>query len=113
MSKESSLARVLLLLAALWGGSCVSLEKAAPPVAMLTTSVASKNTAQLSWGRDIYVTRCVKCHSVEPVAKYSRVRWEQDILPEMSEETNLTTDESEAVKAYVLAVLASTNVTVR
>lgn len=107
MSRESSLARVLLLLAALSGGSCVSLEKAAPPVAMLATSVVSKNTAQLSSGRDIYVTRCIKCHSVEPVAKYSRVRWEQDILPEMAEETKLTVAESEAVKAYVLAVLAS------
>lgn len=113
MSKESSLARVLLLLAALTGGSCVSLEQAAPPVAMLAPAMVNKNSARLSLGRDIYVTRCAKCHSVEPVTKYSRAKWENDILPEMAEETNLTASEAEAVKAYVLAVLETPPATAR
>lgn len=98
---------MLLLLAALTGVSCVSLEQSAPPVALLSSAVIHKNTANLSLGRDIYVTRCAKCHSVEPVTKYSREKWVHEIMPEMAEETNLTASESEAVKAYVLAVLDS------
>lgn len=113
MCKETSLARVLLLLAALTGGSCVSLEQAAPPVAMLAPAMASRNNAQLSQGRDIYVTRCAKCHSVEPVTKYSRAKWEEDIIPEMAEETNLTASEADAVEAYVLAVLENPPATAR
>lgn len=96
---------MLLLLAALTGVSCVSLEQAAPPVALLSPAVTHKSTANLSLGRDIYVTRCAKCHSVEPVTKYSREKWVQEIMPEMAEETNLTAGETEAVTAYVLAVL--------
>lgn len=98
---------MLLLLAALTGVSCVSLEKAAPPVTMLSAAVLHKNTSNLSLGRDIYVTRCAKCHSVEPVTNYSREKWVHEIMPEMAEETNLTASETEAVTAYVLAVLSS------
>lgn len=113
MSKKSGLARVLLLLAAMTGASCVSLEQAAPPVALLSPSVVNNNAVKVSQGRDIYVTRCAKCHSVEPVTKYSRARWEGDILPDMAEETKLTANEADAVKAYVLAVLESPVVIVR
>ncbi len=112
MSSKSGLARMLLLFAALAGASCITLEEAAPPVAMIS-SMVNKNTAEISQGRDIYVTRCAKCHSVEPVTKYSREKWVQDILPEMAEETNLSVSEAEAVKAYVLAVLASPVINVR
>lgn len=98
---------MLLLLAALTGASCVTLEQAAPPVALLNPALVQKQSANLALGRDIYVTRCAKCHSVEPVTNYSREKWEQEIIPEMAEETNLTLSETEAVRAYVLAVLAS------
>lgn len=104
---------MLLLLAALSGGSCVSLEQAAPPVALLTSVVDNHHLANLSLGRDLYVTRCAKCHSVEPVTKYSREKWMQDILPDMAEESKLTANETAAVKAYVLAVLATPVTAVR
>lgn len=97
--------RTMLLLAILACCGCVSLEQAAPPVALLPNSTSHQ--VQLSQGRDIYVTRCAKCHSVEPVAKYSRAKWEVEILPEMVEKAKLTASETEVVKAYVLAVLAN------
>jgi mono/diheme cytochrome c family protein len=80
-------------------------------VALLANPAAQQ--AQLLQGRDIYVTRCAKCHSVEPVINYSREKWVHEIIPDMAEETNLTTSETEAVKAYVLAVLANPPVAVR
>ena len=63
--------------------------------------------SQLLHGREIYITKCAKCHSVEPVTKYPLAQWEYDILPEMNEETNLDAEEAAAVRAYVLAVLKS------
>jgi hypothetical protein len=41
---------------------------------------------------------------VEPVLKYPLSQWEHEILPEMSEETNLSPQEVAAVTAYVRAV---------
>ena len=75
---------------------CQTLEQIAPPVA--------DSTGQLHHGRDIYVTRCVKCHAPEPVYKYTKTEWEE-IIVDMADETNLTASETNAVRAYVMAVL--------
>jgi mono/diheme cytochrome c family protein len=106
--RMSRLMRVLSITTALLTGACVSLEQAAPPVNTLAQSTsAGAKSGQLALGREIYITRCAKCHSVEPVRKYPRDQWEREIIPEMAEETNLNASETEAVRAYVLAVLAS------
>lgn len=97
-------ARWLLLLAALSGAACVSLEEMAPPVASLANVPTSASKTQLAYGRDIYITKCARCHSVEPVLKYPLSQWEHEILPEMNEETNLSPQEAAAVAAYVRAV---------
>lgn len=97
--------RCLLLLATLLATACVSLEEMAPPVSALPhRSISSASTAQLAHGRDIYITKCAKCHSVEPVLKYPLSQWQHEILPEMSEETKLNPQEVAAVSAYVHAV---------
>jgi mono/diheme cytochrome c family protein len=105
MNKKTFPARVLLLIAALTGGSCVSLEQAAPLVETLPLRLRAGTSAQLAHGRELYITKCAKCHSVEPVRKYPLAQWEHEILPEMNEETKLTPQESAAVRAYVLTVL--------
>ena len=101
------LKRISAGLAAAVLAACVSLEQAAPPAETLAAGVKPAAAAQLRLGREIYVTRCARCHSVEPVRKYSRAHWERDILPDMAEETNLTASDAAAVRAYVLAVLDS------
>jgi mono/diheme cytochrome c family protein len=105
MNKGSWPARALLVVAALTGGSCASLEQAAPLVETLPAHARIGSASQLAHGRDIYITKCAKCHSVEPVRKYPREQWVHEILPEMAEETNLTAAEDAAVRAYVLSVL--------
>lgn len=105
MNKGLWPARLLLLGAAVSGGACMSLEQAAPLVEALPMHARIGSSAQLEHGRDIYITKCAKCHSVEPVRKYPLSEWEHEILPEMNEETNLNAEEAAAVRAYVITVL--------
>lgn len=107
MESQNHLARTVLLMAALSGGACMTLEQAAPLIESLPAHARAGASAQLAHGRDIYITKCAKCHSVEPVKKYPLTQWEHEILPEMNEETNLTSEEGAAVRAYVLSVLRS------
>lgn len=60
--------------------------------------------SQILLGREIYVTRCAKCHAPEPVTRYSRTEWDR-ILIDMAEETNLNPQETTAVTSYVMTVL--------
>jgi mono/diheme cytochrome c family protein len=83
--------------------ACSGLDTGVPPVASLGTAAASADVAR---GRQLYVTSCAKCHSPEPVRRYSAADWQKRILPEMAELTKLTAAETAAVEAYVLAVLA-------
>ena len=99
----------LLLASLLCAGflnSCVSLETAAPPVATLQSSNLN-SSAQLESGRQIYVGKCTKCHSAEPIRKYPLADWISDIMPEMAEKSKLTPAETASVLAYVQAVLKS------
>ena len=78
---------------------CVTLDELAPPVASLASPAGH---SQLSRGRTLYLTTCAKCHSVEPVSRYSAAEW-RVILPDMAAESNLTTSDEAAVTAYVMA----------
>lgn len=99
---RSIASRILVLcIAACLLAACQSLEERAPTLQMLGTVQESQSIAQ---GRDIYITRCTKCHSAEPVRRYSARRWEC-IMPEMSEKTKLNAAEEAAVRAYIAAVL--------
>jgi len=83
--------------------ACVSLEQAAPPVALLPTANGMAS-AKLALGRELYITKCAKCHSVEPVKDYSATEWSK-IMPEMAEKSKLNAAETEAVTDYVAAAL--------
>src|SRR5436190_11966649 len=92
------------LAAAVMPCGCASLEQAAPPVETIALQSSATKRAQLEQGRTIYITKCAKCHSPEPVRKYSASRWE-GILKEMLEETKLDEPAASAVRAYVYAAL--------
>ena len=94
---------VVSALAALAG--CMSLEEMAPPVSPPLVQAASLQGADaesLHRGRAIYLDQCIKCHTVEPVNKYSLAHWDE-ILPEMSDEAKLSPQQRTDVKAYILA----------
>ncbi len=84
--------------------ACVSVEKAAPPVATLRSIPSPAAKPKLEDGRCLYVGKCTKCHSPEPIAKHDVSDWNEDILPTMAKKAKLTPEECEALRAYVLAV---------
>ncbi len=102
--------RKLLLLAHLVAAyslcaGCMTLEQMAPPVGDPFVPVARNMELELSElvkGRDIYISDCVRCHSVEPISRYGVDKWKR-ILPRMIKDTKLDADEASAVSSYVFA----------
>ncbi len=94
----------------LWWGwvaiGCVSLEQIAPEVGpdmvALGATHGAGGTATLQRGRTVYVTRCIGCHSLEPVDRYSLEQW-QIIVPEMAAEAKLTDGQTHDLTAYLLS----------
>jgi hypothetical protein len=85
---------------------------------MDTTKVAPKvqdlafrdNVAHLEYGRELYVTRCTKCHNALRITRYTKGDWE-DILPEMTFKSKFSEEQKQAVTAYIHAVLLSSTAT--
>lgn len=83
---------------------CQTLEQMAPPVGSEFQDLAARHSvdlATLELGRQIYLSDCVRCHSVEPIGRYSRGHWRK-ILPRMAQETKLDKQREAAVEAYVM-----------
>lgn len=93
--------RISLCLLGLVIAGCVSVDIAAPPVASLPGGAADPILIQ---GRRLYLGKCTRCHSPEPIKKYPWAQWQAGILPDMVEETGLSEGDAAAVAAYVKAV---------
>jgi len=106
MNRAKALAAVCaIMLAAL--GSCATLEELAPPVDEHLLRVGGIDpfaSSQVQRGRELYITDCARCHSPEPVIRYSAQQW-REILPRMAKETSLGDEDRAAIEAYVMAVL--------
>ena len=61
--------------------------------------------AKLNQGRTLFVHRCIECHTLPPIWKYSHSDWPK-IVNDMSHRASLTPAERDAVIAYILAVRA-------
>jgi len=81
----------------------VSCETAnyAPPVRS-----TSRDVSKLERGRILFVHRCIECHTLPAIWKYSREDWPQ-IVNDMSHRASLGPSEREAVIAYILATRAT------
>jgi hypothetical protein len=89
-----------LFIAGSAGCAGIALTDTAPPVNPAITG-SSNDFKFLSSGRQIYLTRCARCHIAQPVRKYSREQWDQ-LLPEMSGLSKLNTNQTADLRAYVL-----------
>jgi hypothetical protein len=85
-----------LLLACLVFVGCETANYA-PPVRSTSSDVP-----KLERGRTLFVHRCIECHTLPPVWKYSREDWPK-IVNDMSHRASLKPAEREAVIAYILA----------
>jgi hypothetical protein len=84
--------------------SCETVSSSAPTV---TQVMLSKNAdaRSLTEGRNLFVNRCIDCHSLPPISKYSLERW-PGLVQKMSGRAHLQPMERDAIVAYILAVRA-------
>ena len=66
----------------------------------------SRTAAQLERGRSLFVHRCIECHTLPAMWKYSREDWPQ-IVNDMSHRASLKPADRDAVITYILAVRAN------
>jgi mono/diheme cytochrome c family protein len=93
-----------LLIAALLLTGCET-SNYAPPVtpAMARSTSHVKQDVDLKRGRTLFVHRCIECHTLPAIWKYSDEDWPK-IVNSMSHRASLSSAEREAVIAYILAV---------
>jgi len=87
------------LIAALLLAACET-SNYAPPI---TSTRYNVDLARLERGRTLFVRRCIECHTLPAIWKYSREDWPK-IVNDMSRRASLKQAEREAVIAYILAV---------
>jgi uncharacterized membrane protein len=97
---------------ALVGIAACETSNYAPPVTteMARTASAKKqiDQSQLDRGRTLFVHRCIECHTLPPMWKYSREDWPQ-IVNDMSHRASLKPEDRDAVITYILAVRGQKN----
>ena len=85
----------------------VSCANLAPPPAVSPALIANgsadrASAKDLATGRNLFVSRCLECHTLPPVAKYSRNEWPH-LVSRMSGRANLSVGEQTAIIAYLRA----------
>ena len=75
-----------------------------PPVTVDMARSSSAPTAftQLQHGRALFVSRCIECHTLPAVDRYSDSEWPH-LVRAMAKRSSLNPAEQEAVLAYILA----------
>jgi mono/diheme cytochrome c family protein len=84
---------------------CMTIDELAPPVDQILAGGGEDDglrASTLERGRRIYLTKCVACHSPEPINRYALDRWPA-IITDMAERSRLVGSEEDDVRAYVEA----------
>jgi cytochrome c5 len=91
---------------AIFISACATADFAPPPSvssSLVTKARADGASAQkLVSGRAIFVSRCLECHTLPPVAKYSRNQWSH-LVARMAGRANLTPGEQDNLTVYLRA----------
>lgn len=89
---------------ALTAAGCMSIDEMAPPVAGPVAQAAARRGVDLRTamaGRQVYLEQCSRCHTIEPIGRYSASKW-RSVLPEMAIEARLGDEQLASLRAYVL-----------
>jgi mono/diheme cytochrome c family protein len=87
----------------LFVGGCETTSSRPP---LVTPAMASgHNGAVLREGRALFVSRCIDCHSLPPVPKYSAQQW-PGLVSKMAGRAHLKPAQRDAIVAYLLAARA-------
>lgn len=71
------------------------------PVTQLSSTIAG-NQYYISQGKNIYETKCTRCHMLKNTADFTERRWD-GILDVMASRARLSTRETEQVATYIKA----------
>ena len=74
-----------------------------PKMAAISHGKQRADVSTLERGRRLFAHRCIECHILQPMWKYSREDWPH-IVDDMSHRASLTPNDRDAVIAYILAV---------
>jgi mono/diheme cytochrome c family protein len=95
---------------AIFVSACATADFAPPPSvspSLVTTARADGASAQkLVSGRAIFVSRCLECHTLPPVARYSPDQWPH-LVARMADRADLTPDEQGSLTMYLRAASIS------
>jgi cytochrome c1 len=85
----------------------VSCANLAPPPEVSPTLISNArpdhvDAEQLQNGRRLFLSHCLECHTLPPVARYSRIEWPH-LVSRMSDRANLSAGEQAAIVAYLRA----------
>ena len=85
--------------------SCESINYVPPVTSQMTTARKGQHfdLATLREGRTLFVHRCIECHTLPVLWRYSTEDW-PGIVDSMSHRASLKPAEREAIVAYILAV---------
>jgi hypothetical protein len=96
-----------LFLVALILASCETTNYVPPVTPQMASSTSLRTSLnKLEQGRMLFVHRCIECHTLPVIWKYSREDWPK-IVNDMSHRASLKPAEREAVIAYILTVRAT------
>ena len=98
-----------LVLAALILFGCETANYVPPVTPKMTATSHGKRATDLSTlerGRKLFAHRCIECHTLPPIWKYSNEDWPK-IVDDMSHRASLKPEDRAAVVAYILAARAS------
>lgn len=100
---------ILLAVAALLVASCATSNLPSLSPDLVARGRADHSSAeQLASGRELFVTRCLECHTLPSVTKYTREEWSR-LVREMAGRANLTAGEEQSVVAYLRAAASDTS----
>jgi mono/diheme cytochrome c family protein len=92
-----------LLVALVFLVGCEAANYAPPVAGEMTRTKQGVDQTKLEHGRMLFAHRCIECHTLPPMWKYSRDDWPK-IVNDMSHRASLKPAERDAVIAYILAV---------
>ena len=102
-------APLLMVMASLFIGACATADFAPPPAvspSLIASARLDRLSAQeLSMGREVFVSRCLECHTLPSVGKYSRKEWPQ-LVARMAARANLSASDQRTVTGYLRAASA-------
>lgn len=83
---------------------CLTIDEMAPPVGPKFSRIEDRGVklAVLKQGREVYLTDCTRCHSVERIDRYSIDHWHA-IIERMGPQSKLDDSRTAALKAYIFA----------